>query len=141
MSPYKVLMGVNPRHWADSKILNVIADDLVRADLDELRRKVSGKIQTTQSKNKILFDKKRIAPKQFVSGELVLVEVSSIPATGSSKKLFPAFKGPFKIEVVLPNDRYIVTDMRDNKKRKSVVAVDKLKKWVVLNGQEDQPLG
>ena len=69
-----------------------------------------------------------------------MVKITSDPATGSSRKLRPLFKGPFKVMAVLPNDRYAVEDLRDKgKKYNTVVAVDKIKSWVVLNEDNDLP--
>ena len=41
---------------------------------------------------------------------------------------------------VLPNDRYAVEDLRDKgKKYNTLVAVDKIKPWVILNEANDLP--
>lgn len=86
------------------------------------------------------FDTKRIRPKVYKDSDLVMVKITNDVATGSSKKLHPVFKGPFKVKAVLPNDRYVLEDLRTKKgSRLSVIAVDKMKPWVVLNGPEDLP--
>lgn len=66
-----------------------------RLDLDELRADI----------------KKHIDQEQRQHGELVMVLITSDPATGSSKKLYPKFKGPFRVHKVLINDRYEVEDL------------------------------
>lgn len=86
------------------------------------------------------FDVKRICPKVYKDSDLVMVKITSDVTTGSSKKLHPVFKGPFKVKVVLPNDRYVLEDLRTKKGSQiSVIAVDKMKPWVVLNDPEDLP--
>lgn len=139
-SPFKVLTGVNPRDWRQAKILNIVGDDIQRTDLKTLRNKVAERIQDAQTKEKILFDKKRCVAKNYQVGQLVMVKITSIPSSGQSKKLHPVYKGPFKITAVLLNDRYVVEDMRNKRATKTVVAVDKIKPWMVLNAQEDQPI-
>lgn len=138
-SPFKVLTGMNPRDWRQAKILNIVGDDIQRTDLNTLRNKVADRIQGVQAKEKEIFDRKRCVAKRYQVGQLVMVKITSEPGTGQSKKLNPVYKGPFKITGVLLNDRYVVEDMRCKRANKTVVAVDKIKPWVVLNAQEDQP--
>lgn len=139
-SPYKVLTGVNPRDWRQAKILNIVGEDIQRSDLNTLRNKVAERIQKVQAKEKKFFDKKRCVAKRYDVGQLVMVKITSVPGCGQSKKLNPVYKGPFKITAILPNDRYVVEDMRCKRSNKTVVAVDNIKPWVVLNSLEDQPI-
>lgn len=138
-SPYKTLIGVNPKQLSDSKIIQQIGEEIARSDLQVLRDMVSRNISASQTKDAIRFNKKRVPPIQYSVGDLVMVLKTDNPATGGSRKLHPVFKGPFKILSVLPNDRYVLEDLRDNKKFKVVVAVDHMKPWVVLNSPQDQP--
>lgn len=139
-TPYQLLMGITPNQPSDAKIINEIKQDVHRDDLKSLRDKVDKKITEAQRKEKLRFDKKRKCPKNFTNGELVMVKITSEPASGSSRKLRPIFKGPFRIKAVLPNDRYVVEDLRSKgKKIDTVIAVDKIKPWVVLNGDKDLP--
>lgn len=56
----------------------------------------------------------------------MLVQITSDPATGSSKKLHPEFKGPFRISKVLINDHYEVEDLREGcRQNRTIVAADR----------------
>lgn len=137
-SPLKVLIGINPRPLADAKIIEKIGDDLGREDLECLRNRVSNAIETSQRRSKRLFDMKRKL-KKFKENDLVMVLRTSKTATGQSTKLQPTFTGPFRIRKVLPNDRYVVQDLRGHSGSETVIAVDGLKPWVVMNDPESQP--
>lgn len=71
-SPYKILIGINPRHWADAYIVNAVADTLSRVDLSSLRAEVEAKVTESQRQYKKTFDRKRCKPKQYVVGDLVM---------------------------------------------------------------------
>lgn len=63
-----------------------------------------------------------------------MILITDNPSTGSSRKLMPKFKGPFRVNKVLFNDRYEVEDLREGlKARKTVVASDKMKPWILMN--------
>lgn len=66
-------------------------------------------------------------------------EHTSEPATGNSRKLMPKFKGPFRVHTVLPNDRYVVEDVREGARRKqTVAAADHVKPWISIQTDDDQ---
>ncbi|KAJ8976490.1 hypothetical protein NQ317_008465 [Molorchus minor] len=111
MTPSELLFGVKPRTLPESIILNELQDEINRIDLSSIRQEVKNRLDEDQCKAKLRFDSKRAKAKRYAVGELVLVRVTSIPATGESKKLNPRYKGPYKISAVLPNDRYEVVDM------------------------------
>lgn len=135
VSPIEALAGYKPRHMADSRILNSVTNDLGQVDLEELRDKISERIAKDQKSQKERFDKLRASAIKYDEGQLVMV--AAIPlSTGGSRKLLPRFKGPFRVTKVLLNDRYEVKDLREGaKKTTTVVAVDKMKPWVVLGGK------
>lgn len=139
-SPYKTLIGINPKTLADSKIITEIGEEITRSDLKSLRETVSTRIQHSQEKDAHRFNKKRVQAKQYSQNDLVMVRNISQMPTGRSHKLDPVYKGPFKVLCILPNDRYVVEDLRDTKKLKSVIAVDQMKPWMVLNAPQDQPI-
>lgn len=138
-SPYKILMGIEPKHWADSFILNAIGETITRSNLTDLRAQVGERVEIEQQKQKIYFDKKRSKPIKFVVGDLVMHRRTQVSATGMSHKLEPVYKGPYRVTHVLPNDRYALQDLRGKKLTMMLAAVDNLKPWVVLNAEQDQP--
>lgn len=69
-------------------------------------------------------------------GNLLQIAANYEANTGTSKKLLPKFKGPFRITCVLMNDRYEVQDLREGSRQmKTVVAADKIKPWVAVAEQ------
>lgn len=132
-TPLKVLIGIDSASWSESKLLHAIKENPKQTNLSELRNKVSDKISHAQSKAKESFDKKRKKQVPFKTNDLVMVRKTSFTNTGTSKKLLPVFKGPFRVTTVLPNDRYVVEDLRGTRKSKTMIAVDNLKPWMVLH--------
>lgn len=133
VSPLEALAGYKGRTIAESRILNCIKENSSRVDLQDLRRKVSQRITNDQLAQKRRFDKTRASANQYDVGNVVMVLKTDNPATGSSRKLIPKFKGPFRINRVMFNDRYEVEDLREGLKNyKTVVAVDKIKPWILL---------
>lgn len=139
-SPSQILMGINPRQLADAKILSVISDSLIQENLETLRNQVSNTIQQKQKENERLFNSKRKAGFQCKVNDLVMVRRNDFGSNTGPKKLIPKFKGPFRVVKILPNDRFVVADLRNTKQSTSIVAIDSLKPWVVLNDQASQPL-
>ena len=71
--------------------------------------------------------------RKFKSGDLVLVKRKIVTNDGCSKKLLPKYAGPYRVEVVLGNDRYVIVDIegaqRTQKSYKGVHPVDHLKSY------------
>lgn len=139
-TPFQLLLGFNPKPIGDAKILVALRNHIIREDLTALRSKLKNKIKIEQDKAKAAFDKSRKNAKIYKVGDLILVKKANLTPTGKSKKLYPKFKGPFKIKNVLLNDRYVVENMRATKQSCTVVAVDSLKSWIVLNDPDCQTL-
>lgn len=137
---YEVIMGLNPRPLADAKILAIIKDVLPRENLSTLRAEVTNKIKNKQIEAKYRFDKKRRPPATFKENDLVMVRKTDTGSTVGPKKLLPKFKGPFRVIKCLENDRYVVRDLRGSRKSISIVAIDSIKPWIVLNDQASQPM-
>lgn len=110
------------------------------ADADILKREVIGRIEKEQRKQKHYFDKSRRPARQYLEGELVLVEKDP-QATGLSKKLEPKYKGPYLVERALGNDRYLIVDVPGvqlkQKKTSTIFAADRMKPWSVNASLED----
>lgn len=131
----KALIGCDVKSIAEGPILSAIREELDRLDLTALRADFGEHISEEQKKQKERYDRTRKEARKYTTDVLVLIQVTSEPATESSRKLLPKFKGPFRIRAVLSNDRYDVEDLREGSKRlRTVVAADKIKPWITIQG-------
>lgn len=134
-TPSEILMGYKPRAPADAPLtVEIQPERPVVKNLKEKRADVSRKIAQDQKKQKIRFDRHRLRPRQYKDGDLVVVLRKPV-GDGGSRKLLPKFKGPFKIEKVLPNDRYAVVEIPGSTRSKkapfkSIESVEHLKRWM-----------
>jgi hypothetical protein len=109
----QLLFGFTPRSGTDvvirDEVLQIpsVIDDLLTA-----RQEAAGQIEAAQQKQKKSFDQKRKAARKYKEGDLVMIEENPT-ATGTSRKLQRPFSGPMVTKKVLPNDRYVITDMGD----------------------------
>jgi transposase InsO family protein len=132
-TPVQALFGYQARPIAEAGLLNSLQEVADRIDLQELRGQIKDHISDDQRKQKERYDRSRREADRYEVGDLVLVSITSEVATGSSRKLLPKFKGPFRVTRVLFNDRYEVEDLRERRfNQRTVVAVDKMKRWITL---------
>lgn len=130
LTPAEALLGYKPRPLAEASLLAEVQAQFERLDLVEVRRKMKDHIAVNQAKQKEYYDRSRREADKYEKGELVLVLITSVKNTGTSKKLTPKYRGPFKIVTVMFNDRYEVEDLREGyRKARTVVAVDKIRRW------------
>ena len=130
-TPSEALMGYHPRPAAQAQLLADIEVDLDRLNLTELRADMERHISADQARQKKYYDKSRKEAVKYSKDDLVLVQITSVSPTGSSKKLLPKFRGPFRVVSALFNDRYVVEDLREGRyKARSVAAVEKLRPWM-----------
>ena len=89
-------------------------------------------INEQRAKWKKRFDEKHEEPKTYQVDDLVVLE-NEPPATGTSRKLEPKYRGPYRIAKVLGRDRYLIQDVDgapvSNRKVPSVYSSDKMKPW------------
>jgi transposase InsO family protein len=109
-------------------------EDRTPLDVTEIRARMVAHPERYQASQKNRFDHSRSTPRLYQEDDLVLIRISSTPATGSSQKLLPKWRGPFRVAKVLGNDRYEVKDIPGTGRlrlRYSVVAaVDNMRPWV-----------
>lgn len=139
-TPSQLLLGFTPRGGSDSLLTDEIKQiPKVLDNLLEIRRQAAENILAAQQKQKFAYDKKRKSPKKYKVGDLVLI-LKNHSSTGTSRKLLSPYEGPMIIKVILPNDRYLVTDMPGSRRltRKAtyekVIAVDRLRPWIPAGG-------
>ncbi|KAJ8962296.1 hypothetical protein NQ318_018275 [Aromia moschata] len=143
-TPYELLYGYKARGLV-SPLLAQEVEELPKMfeDMTTLRENVAARHARDQEKAKERYDKKRKKPKNYKKGDLVLVEKTELAPNNTSRKLLPKYSGPMVVSEVLPNDRYIVTDMEGTQRTrkrstyKRTVAVDRMKPWVPSGGISD----
>lgn len=110
-SPAKLLFGVEQRGPVVdylSEYLCCVRENVI--DLDCIRQTASRKIKKSQEKSQKWYLDNSKGAKNYIKDDLVFI--SNIDTTvGKSKKLISKFKGPYRIDKVLPNDRYVVKDI------------------------------
>jgi transposase InsO family protein len=132
-SPFKLMFGYVPRSMHDAFLANEVDTDQYDKNVNKTRSEVEERLQLAGQCAKSRHDKKRCVPKTFHEGELVVVRKVRTTNEGSSKKLLPKYEGPFKIQRVLPHDRYVVSDLEGSRRSQraysGVHSVDKLKHY------------
>ncbi|KPU74857.1 uncharacterized protein Dana_GF26348 [Drosophila ananassae] len=143
----ELLYGYEPRDILKNTLTSVIQNQEQRmmtdVELDTLRADAATRVNDKRAAAKKRYDAKHAKPTQYKLGDIVLVENEPI-STGTSRKLEPRYKGPFIVNKVLPNDRYLVEDIpqaqRKQRHYKSVYASDKMKRRCELP-EDDQDDG
>lgn len=105
-------------------------------DVSALRSQIIANTENYQAQQKQHFDEKRCSPVSYHVGDLILMRITSLPATGSSRKLLPKWKGPFRVSKILGNDRYEVREIpgmtRSQQPYIGVTAIENMKPWIQL---------
>jgi hypothetical protein len=132
-TPVKALFGYQTKTTAEAVLLNSLQSGVEQIDIDDLRGRIQCHITEDQRKQKEQYDKNRREADKYKTSDLVLVRITSEANTGTSKKLLPKYKGPFRVVRVLFNDRYEVEDLREgHRKGRLVVAVERMKPWITV---------
>lgn len=137
-SPSKLLLGYDQQSHTDKNLRRYI-DELLQIDnnpseqRDEARALASQANNKLREYNKIYYDKRHKKPTRYKEGDLVLIRDLQ-GKTGTSKKIKPNYKGPYKIAKVLNKNRYVVKDIPGfniiQKPYDSILSPDKLKLWI-----------
>lgn len=143
-TPSQLMFGFSPRGGTDVLLVDEIEQtSKMMDDLLKIRQDAANKMEQAQIKQKDYFDKKRKKPHVYKEGDLVLI-MKQAQSTGTSRKLAPTYSGPMVITKILPNDRYVVTDMagshrnlRSSKYNKTI-AVDRMRPWRAPGGISDE---
>lgn len=143
-TPSKLLFGFEPRGGADILLREEVSKaSTIIDDLMDERQRAYDQIVKAQEEQKRNFDKKRKKPRCYAEGDLVVIEKQEA-STSKSKKLIPPYAGPMVVKAVLPNDRYLVEDMKGSHRTarktryRKVVAVDKMKPWRLPGGVSEE---
>lgn len=106
-----LLFGIKQR----GTVVDAIRDHLTNGDQGErdiynIRANAAKCINKAQEANKNAFNSTHKPPHKYNVNDLVMV--TNYDCTpGVNKKLLPKYRGPYRVDAVLPNDRYIVTDV------------------------------
>ncbi|KAL0104006.1 hypothetical protein PUN28_016996 [Cardiocondyla obscurior] len=112
-SPSKLLFGIHQR----GKIVDELKDALeIRGRLDtprklpHIREQADKQIKKNQLANQAIYDRRHKISQKYEVGDKVMVKnFDSTP--GISPKLIPRYKGPYQVDRVLRNDRYVLKDV------------------------------
>lgn len=96
-TPIKALIGCETRSAAEAPLLSQVQDVVHRLSFGELRDDIKAHISKDQQAQKERYDRMRRDATKYDEGALVLVQITSEPATGSSRKLHLKIKGPFRV--------------------------------------------
>lgn len=115
----------------NNNIANYVANrqpDLETLNLTNICENVRQQNLVNQNYNKRQIDKKRKKCTNYKEGDFIVLK------TGETHKLAPKYKGPYKIQKILPNDRYVVTDIEGfqiaNTPFNSVCSPQNMRKWM-----------
>lgn len=138
-SPSELLFAFNINSSSENVLGEVLDDvrEVITDNIQEVRTEAGRRIAQQQEKDKARFDSKRKSDHVYKENDLVSVR-REVPSDGSSKKLASKFQGPYRISKVLPNDRFLIEDTpltrkHGHRRYENVVAIDKLKPWLVFN--------
>lgn len=132
--PTILLYGIKQQFKYDDEIKKYLdsINFFNERDLEKVRQQASDYINKVQQQNKDNYDGKHKLPKDYIVGDLVLISNSDV-TPNVNKKLIPKFKGPYIIKKVLPNDRFVVTDVPrfqlTQKPYEGIISVGNMKMW------------
>lgn len=134
--PSVLLFGVqqNNLHSENYNIETFIKNNqqaIENRNIEEIRDRAQKNIRDVQNYNKIVTDKKRIKNTQYRQGDFIVIK------NNETNKLSAKFKGPYQIKKVLPNDRYVITDIEgfqvSSVPFNSVYSAHNIRKWMHNN--------
>lgn len=109
-TPCKVLFGRDQRKPDCDNLAEFLEKNEVgKTCLENIRNQAISKTRIVQESNKKYYDSKCKTELKFNEGDYVVIR--NIINPGEDKKLSPKFKGPYQVKKVLPNNRYLLTDI------------------------------
>ena len=92
------------------------------------------RIDQEQRNQRNRFDDNRSPARCYAVDDLVMLRITSTPSTGTSRKLEPKWRGPFRVTRVLEHDRYEVGKIAGMQRSKipyhGKVGLDNMKPWI-----------
>jgi hypothetical protein len=110
-SPSQLLFGTNQYYAIDDKLKTYLEEiNETPRDLLAIREDAISSMETAADYNKKYYDKRHKPPKKYDAGDYVVIKNVNV-SVGVNKKLIPKFRGPYVVEKVFPNDRYLLKDI------------------------------
>lgn len=132
-TPAMLLFGVSQRSLEVDTLTEYLEDKgETSRDLDGLRNTSFEKLKTSQSKSSETHKNQYKPHEKFSCNDFVVVR--NVDTTiGTNKKFIAKYKGPYVIKKVLPNDRYVVTDIENcpvtQMPYEGILEASRLRKW------------
>lgn len=137
-TPSKMFLGYDQRCHSDIDLQEAIRK-LQRIDIDldseraEIRDNACEANKRLQRYNQSYYNRKHRKLSRYKKGDYVMIRQGTYPP-GTSKKLLPKFKGPYKVHKVLAKSRYVITDIPGyqctSKPYNGILSSDKIKPWI-----------
>lgn len=131
--PSIMLFGVNQKGKVVDKIREELENNNVNIDLSTIRNNAKQNEEKAQKYNENYVNTKRKSGTQYEVDDYVVIRNYDNSA-GTSRKLIPKFKGPYKISKILPNDRFLIEDVEGFQQTqipyKGVWAIQNIKPWL-----------
>lgn len=139
-APVELMFGTLMTSETTPKLNEIREQTREVEDLTTIRTLAKDAINAQQEKQKEKYDKGKRPARQYVEGELVKITKTAYANDGKSKKLLPAYTGPFRVVSILGNDRYRVAAVPGltvtKNKRQTTVAADRMLPWVNIAALE-----
>lgn len=135
-SPRMLLVGQNQRRKVPDEMTEFIENEYhapTPIDLKAVRTTAADNIRKSQKYNEDYHEIRRVPVRHYSVGDLVVMTNVDV-TVGTNKKFVPKYRGPYKIDKVLPHDRYVVKDVEGcqltQRPYNNVIEAARLRRWV-----------
>lgn len=130
-TPFRLLFGVCPRIKDNPDIRELIEKewvDMFQSNREELRNQAKESILKIQRENRRGYDKRRKKARQYREGELVAIKRTQC---GPGLKFASKYLGPYRVEKILRNDRFIVYKVGEHEgPQQTSTSAEYMKPWI-----------
>lgn len=110
-TPSELLFGIRQKGIVNDLVKEYLdIGEVGCRNLEEIRDNAAEKIEKCQESNKKYYDKKHKAARLYKKGDYVMLENNDV-TPGVNKKLIPNYRGPYVVNKILGNDRYVISDI------------------------------
>ncbi|XP_018361720.1 PREDICTED: uncharacterized protein LOC108760330 [Trachymyrmex cornetzi] len=142
-TPSKLLLGYDMKNHSDSRLTqfltNLLKDSMkIQDHKDSCNEEREIALQASdhiKAYNKFYYDVRHKTPTKYNVGDYIMIK-NTVAKTGQDKKLHLPYKGPYRIEKVLDNDRYIVQDIPGcqlTQRHYHGILSDRIKPWIPIS--------